>query len=240
MHPQPLENERLSPTDVAVESLLPAAFAGLGAALVGGLAWTVLMAVTGYEIGYASWAIGALVGFAMSRTTKRRDAAAAGTAAALAIAGLVIARVLIGEFVLVDNAVEDILADQGLMAQAVAIDMQIQGTLPEGLQAEYDAIPEGDSVSDAFWADIMEASAERAAALDEGERVDMAERFSELVYADLGLVGRVTTQLGAFDVLWAFLAISTAWGAMKKKEEAGGEGGAGSDGKIEPGEPDAA
>ena len=40
------------------QSLLPAMLAGLGAALIGGIGWTVLTAMTGYEVGYAAWAWG--------------------------------------------------------------------------------------------------------------------------------------------------------------------------------------
>ena len=45
------ETTRVAPS----QPLFPAILAGLGAALVGGIAWTVIMAVTGYEIGYAAW-----------------------------------------------------------------------------------------------------------------------------------------------------------------------------------------
>lgn len=44
------ETARVAPS----QSLLPAILAGLGAALVGGLGWTVLTAMTGYEVGYAA------------------------------------------------------------------------------------------------------------------------------------------------------------------------------------------
>ena len=74
--------------------------AGLGAALIGGVGWTVLTAMTGYEIGYAASALGGLVGFGMAHTTARRDSVAAGSAATLVLVGLLIARVLIGEFVM--------------------------------------------------------------------------------------------------------------------------------------------
>ena len=89
------------------QSLVPAMLAGLGAALIGGIGWTVIMAVTGYEIGYAAWALGGLVGLGMAHTTARRDTAAAASAATLAIVGLLIARVLIGEFVLAGSTLDE-------------------------------------------------------------------------------------------------------------------------------------
>jgi hypothetical protein len=81
--------------------------------------WTVLTAMTGY----AAWALGGLVGFGMAHTTVRRDSVAAGSAATLALIGLLIARVLIGEFVM-GGALDEVLTDDELMAQAATLDLQ--------------------------------------------------------------------------------------------------------------------
>ncbi len=43
---RPVETAPVAPA----QSLLPAILAGLGAALVGGIGWTVLTAMTGYEV----------------------------------------------------------------------------------------------------------------------------------------------------------------------------------------------
>ncbi len=47
----------------------------------------------------------------------------------------------------------------------------------------------------------------------------LAEQFTGFAFAQVGLVGRVTAQMGPFDLLWAFLAVSTAWGMMKQEQE---------------------
>ena len=209
------ETARVAPS----QALLPAMLAGLGAALVGGIGWTVLTAMTGYEVGYAAWALGGLVGFGMAHTTARRDSVAAGSAATLALAGLLIARVLIGEFVLGGSALDEVLMDDELMAQAATLDLQFNEGFSKQVQLSYDAIPDGDTISDALWAEMVSEGAQHLGTLSQNEREAMAAQFTGLAFAQAGMLGRVTAQMGPFDLLWAFLAVSTAWGMMKKEEE---------------------
>ncbi len=201
------------------QSFFPAMLAGLGAALIGGIGWTMITALTGYEIGYAAWALGGLVGFGMAHTTARRDTVAAGSAAALALVGLLIARVLIGEFVLGNSTLADVLADEELMVQAVTLDLQFNGGFPKDVQARYDAIPDGDTISDALWEEMVSAGSTHLGTLSEDDRIGLAEQFTGFAFAQAGLLGRVTAQMGPFDLLWAFLAVSTAWGMMKQERE---------------------
>jgi hypothetical protein len=49
----------------ATSNLVPAAVAGLAAAVAGGVAWGLIVRWTDYEIGFAAWAIGFLVGIAV-------------------------------------------------------------------------------------------------------------------------------------------------------------------------------
>ena len=162
------------------QSLLPAMLAGLGAALVGGIGWTVLTAITGYEVGYAAWALGGLVGFGMAHTTGRRDSVAAGAAATLALVGLLIARVLIGEFVLGGSALEEVMADDELMSQAATLDLQFNEGFSTPVQASYDAIPDGDTISDALWEEMVAEGVRHLGTLTQDEREAMAAQFTGL------------------------------------------------------------
>ena len=209
------ETARVAPS----QALFPAMLVGLGAALVGGIGWTVLTAMTGYEVGYAAWALGGLVGFGMAHTTARRDSVAAGSAATLAIAGLLIARVLIGEFILGGSALDEVLMDDELMTQAATLDLQFNEGFSKQVQLSYDAISDGDTISDALWVEMVSEGAQHLGTLTQDEREAMAAQFTGLAFAQAGLLRRVTAQMGPFDLLWAFLAVSTAWGMMKKEEE---------------------
>ena len=199
--------------------LLPPILAGFGAALIGGIAWTVIMALTGYEIGFAAWALGGFVGFAMQQTTRRRDTATAMSAATLALIGLLIARILIGEFVLGSAAVDEVLADDELMHQAAALDLRFSNALPPEIQVQYDALAEEDTVPDALWAETLAAGAAHLDTLPEEDRERVANQFAEVALFEAGLLGRIWAQLSLFDLLWAFLAVSTAWGMMKGQQE---------------------
>lgn len=195
-----------------------AIIAGIGAAVIGGAIWAIISTTTGYEVGYVAWALGGLVGFAMSRSTTRRDAVAGGTAAALAISGLLVARILIGQFALGGDVYEQVLADEESMTQAVLLDMQINEEFPQQVQAKYDAVPQGDSLSDALWEEMLVAAAARLETMDEEQRAQLASQFTGVAVGSLAMTDKVLAQLGMFDLLWAFLAVSTAWGMMKAEE----------------------
>lgn len=199
--------------------LMPAIVVGFVAAVVGAVAWTLIMAFTGYEVGYAAWALGALVGFAMSRVTSRRDTTAAASAAGLAIVGLLIAKILIGEYVLADSYADALHEDDGLMAQAVMYEMDRDRSFPPEVQAEYDKVSEGDTISDALWQRILAASGDRVSAMSEDRRREMADEYAQAAFAETSLVDRVAGQLSGFDLLWILFAVSTAWGIMKHEEE---------------------
>jgi hypothetical protein len=193
--------------------------AGVLAAVFGGIIWTLIIALTGYEVGYVAWAIGALVGFGMSRVTPRRDSVAAGIAAALALVGLILAKALIGLLVLPGQSADHIATDENLMWEASYVDLEQSRGFPPAIQAEYDALAPDDTLSDALWERMVDASTVHLNSLSETERLAIARQYSDIMYGDLGLVGTVTAQLSGYDLLWIVLAVSSAWGIMKHREE---------------------
>ena len=65
-----------SPLKVPSSSLLPALAAGLVAALVGGIAWGLIVKISNYEVGFVAWGIGFIAGTAVviaSRGAKGRS-----------------------------------------------------------------------------------------------------------------------------------------------------------------------
>lgn len=196
--------------------ILPAVFAGFGAAVVGGIVWAIIVGLTNYEIGFAAWAMGGLVGFAMARSTPQRGTAIAGTAAALAIAGLIVARILIAQFVIASSGVDEVMDDPELMTQAVVIDMQFNGGFPDDILSELEALADDDTLSDALWGRMVDAANVRLQSMSDEERETTARQFTMLAVGSMTFMDRITAQLGPFDALWALLAVSTAWGMLKK------------------------
>jgi multisubunit Na+/H+ antiporter MnhE subunit len=196
------------------ESLVPAVVAGTVAALIGGLLWAAVVWLTGYEIGYAAVGLGALVGFAMSRSTRRRDTTVAALAAVLAFAGLATARLVIAEVVAPASSVAEVRDDPELMVEAALLDLEFNGGFPAGLQAEYDALQPGDAIPDAMYDRMRQAAEAHAASMTEVERSEAAAQFIGLFLGTMDMTSRVTAQLTLFDLLWLFLALSTAWKMM--------------------------
>ena len=88
--------------------VLTAGLAGLGAAIVGGIVWGLIVKWTGYEIGFAAWGIGFIVGTAVVFGAQgKRGMPFQVLAVVLAVVGIVLGKYLafvwIGQDVL-DNA----------------------------------------------------------------------------------------------------------------------------------------
>lgn len=206
-------------TEPEGEGMTAAILAGVGAAAVGAVAWTVVVALTGYEIGWAAWAVGGLVGLGMASATPRRGPTVAAAGAGLALGGLVLARALIALSVLEGSVVGEITDDSELMAQATVIELQATGGFPEEIQAEYDAIPPGDTISDALWADMLAAAEAHLESLPDEERERIAVQFAGIAVGQNDLVTLMRSQITVYDALWVLLAVSTAWGMLQAKEE---------------------
>jgi hypothetical protein len=76
-------------------AVLTAALAGLGAAVVGGIAWGLIFRWTDYEVGFAAWGIGFGVGTAVAFAAQgRRGAPFQAIALLLALSGILLGKYL--------------------------------------------------------------------------------------------------------------------------------------------------
>jgi hypothetical protein len=76
-------------------TVLTAALAGIGAAVVGGIAWGLIVKWTDYEIGFAAWGIGFIVGTAVVFGAQgRRGTPFQLLAVVLAVVGIVLGKYL--------------------------------------------------------------------------------------------------------------------------------------------------
>ena len=101
----PESTEAPSPVREPSTSLLPALAAGLVAALVGGIAWGLIVKLSDYEIGIAAWGIGFLAGTAVvfaSRGAKGRNLQVIAVVSALV--GILLGKYLSYAFVLQEEA----------------------------------------------------------------------------------------------------------------------------------------
>ncbi|HSH45407.1 MAG TPA: hypothetical protein VK966_06110 [Longimicrobiales bacterium] len=195
-----------------------AILAGLVAALVGGAIWAAVAIYGNLEVGWIAWGIGALVGGAMTRTTRIRSRQIALVAAVLALTGLAAGKAMTfaGS---VGPVAEDMAEDDSYMRGMTAWAMYEDGTLDPALIDAVNATDaRGDTLSDALWADMLTDADTRLAAMTQGEKVEMARASASEMMREMGLVNGVLLQLSLFDLLWVFLALATAYGMMARQE----------------------
>ncbi len=188
-----------------------AVFAGLIAAVVGGIVWAVIVVVTGYEVGWVAWAVGGVVGLTMAAVTPVRSRSLGMRAAVLAAVGLLVGKWLIVEIGARTTFANEVVADSELMSQAVFIDMIEHEEVPADLLAAIESLGEDEYLPDSLMLQIHETVEGRIAAMDDTEKEAVAEQFVQLAVGDLGFVDRIRTTMSGWDLLWFFLAVGTAW-----------------------------
>jgi hypothetical protein len=184
---------------------------GLVAAVAGGVIWALIVVSTGYEVGWVAWGVGGLVGGVMAWAAPVRSRALGVRAGVLAAAGLIIGKWLIVEIGAPSQLQSEIMADSSLLAQAVFIDMIAHEELPPEVLEGFEAVDEDEVLPDSLVSRIHEAVAERSAGMSYQEKDSIAAFYAHVAIADLGFVERILATMSAWDLLWFFLAIGTAW-----------------------------
>lgn len=192
---------------------------GIAAAIIGGAVWALIVAVADYELGYVAWGVGGLIGYTMTKATVRRGTRMAMIAAGLAAAGLLFGKVLIVQRVMMPALAEELQSDSLAVARAAAWQLQEDGAFPEPLQARLNALAPNDTTPDALWDEMVAAGAVHAAGLPAAERDSLAATYAAVVQANVGMLQLLRWQFSGWDLLWFGLAVSTAWGMLKKPLE---------------------
>jgi hypothetical protein len=205
------------------DRIFGAIIAGAIAALVGAGLWAGIVLLTNYEVGWVAWGVGALVGLAMTRVTPGRGGAVALFAAVLAAGGLLAGKLMIATFGTGPGLVREIKGDNDLMTQAGLYHLRETGALPQPVQSRLDALGEADTIPDALWAQMVEAGAAHVAEATRVERDSMAVAFASAVVGGAGPFDLLQAQLSAWDLLWFFLAITTAWRLLSVRRESAPE-----------------
>jgi hypothetical protein len=184
---------------------------GLVMALIAGGLWALIVFVTNAEIGFAAWGVGLLVGLAMSRVTQNRTQQLAYAAAAFALLGLLAGKI----FIFAGSAgrlATDLAADDDALKTAVAWQMYDDRELSPATLDELDRTrAAGGTLSDAVWESMRNQASTRLSTMAAEERREAATSLARRVMQQMGVVGGVRAQLSAFDLLWAFLAVGTAY-----------------------------
>lgn len=204
------------------------------AALAGGLVWAAVAYVTGYEVGYVAWAVGGLVGFATVRAGGR-GTALAGIAAALTIFGIGVGKLLGTHFVVeqeVARACEEAFSRE--FFRELRQDAELYFALGESPSGEelhrflfergYAPSEDPGAVSEEDLELFESYNVPELRALSAGlsfeewfakrsaeARADFAREFS--------LLGSIAEELTPLDLVFALLAVSTAFGMIRRAGE---------------------
>jgi hypothetical protein len=76
----------------------------------------------------------------------------------------------------------------------------------------------GGTLSDALWESMRAQAATRLAAMSAEEKQEAAKSMARGVMREMGIAGGVKAQLSLFDLLWAFLALGTAYRLLAPAE----------------------
>ncbi|HKQ49188.1 MAG TPA: hypothetical protein VJZ71_14045 [Phycisphaerae bacterium] len=183
---------------------------GVGAA-IGGVVWFLVVYYANFEVGYIAWGIGVLAGLGMVFGHKAHTTRAGVTAAGMAALGIIGAKVAIF-FCLYTAFLNSITPadDSGINEQREFV---------TGMTAEKILDARGitaDEKREAQWDSVYEEATERVQKMDDDEVREKCRTYGDDLRASMGgkesmTAAFVESQFTAFDLLWFFLAIGSAF-----------------------------
>jgi hypothetical protein len=190
--------------------------AGVLFGVLAAVVWALVVYFTGYEIGWVAWGVGALVGYAVSRSAHEPDAALGPTAAALAVASLLLAKVLIIEFAAPSAVTAEVLKNRETVAAMFLVDMRLHKSFSPELEASVEQLEDRPgSLSDAqrfqLQQQIQAEALQRAAGATRAERERVVRAGVDRMLDAMGFFGMAKLSFSGWDLLWFGLAISSAF-----------------------------
>ncbi len=198
--------------------------AAVAGAAGGAIVWALVAGLTGYEVGYVAWGVGALVGFAAAKAGGR------GTTTGLACAGLALVAIFAGKLLATHFAVRSEVRNQLARIYSydtyneLMVDAQLYGDV-EGedelrrflVDRNYSFASEPAEVSAGELDDFRANSLPQIKAFSDGpppyeawRQRSIADAYAR-VMAQVSTVQVVADNLGLFDILFAVLGLTTAF-----------------------------
>jgi hypothetical protein len=185
---------------------------GFAVAVLGGMLWAAIVVFGQVELGILAWAIGGAVGAVMIWAHKKGSSELALAAVFLSLLGLASGKILSYEFGTVPAVEEFFLQDPDAVGSLISIHLRNSGDYSAEV-VEWLNTEDGEEDPPEKLADEVQKFWEEVEALKEGsdrsfikDEVTIASRAA---LADVSVLDRY--EVGAFDLLWIFLAVGTAW-----------------------------
>jgi len=218
-------------------SRFPLAIGGSFAGVVmGGALWAAIVYFTDYELGIIAWLIGVLAGFGAAIFTPERSTRLGAAAAAMAIIGILIGKILILQWVLTPSHMQELAVESSaevvnemienpmVMLQVASEYMIANGQLQEDFSRRLMDFTEAKTndpstkIPPEIAAGVVKVTSflaswpedQKRAALEDWLRVH-AGQFTNEFMQNASWTEKITTTLSFWDILWVFLALSTAY-----------------------------
>jgi len=192
--------------------VLAGVLVGIPAAVV----WTLIVYFTGYEIGWVAWGVGFLVGFAVLKSAHEPNESLGPTAAIIAVASLILAKVLIVEFAAPGALTKEFLKNREMIAVMYLVDMRTHKSFSPELQATINQLDGRPGTLSSEESAVLEQRVEaearaRVEAATPAERERVVRAGVTGMLGALGFFGTLKKAFSFWDVLWFGLAISSAF-----------------------------
>ena len=185
-----------------------------------GALWAWIGILTGYEIGYVAWGIGALVGVVVAKFAQDQSAMVG-----LGAVGVALLALLIGKLMLITwggtaeltklnmTMLEEPTILKGLVRQRMMEEGAMDAELKAYLASDEFAEGEGKippALQDRYQA-FEDQLKQRVESFPASERESIAKKMASEMMARIPIKERVMMAMSFFDILWFFLALGTAW-----------------------------
>jgi len=211
---------------------LPAILAAAFAALVGAVAWGMIAWSTGYEVGYVAWGIGLFVGFAAVKLGGR-GVATASTAAALTLVAIFVGKVL-GTHFLVEREFTQVREEYFTAAlfEEIGRDADAWSGMPSSptedqvrqfmVDYDYGGFVDAGEISPqdlgyfrSFSVPVLQQFIESEPRFEDWQDESFHEYRAEFE-AEYSLASLVVDDLSPIDLIFALLAVSSAYGMISR------------------------
>lgn len=221
----------------AASSFMLGAALSAGFAAVGGVVWFLVVWYLNLEVGYVAWGIGLLAGLGMHLGYRDANTKAGVVAASMSLASIILAKAAIFGFVMyavisgdtndpelrktfVTAAIaEEVLDERGIESESERenqwdsawseAEQRVNSMSPADIEAKHKEVLAAAETADSPGEEGGEADAEDESSLAEADESPSVEEASAGLAAFA--VYFFQTQFGLFDLLWVFLAVSSAF-----------------------------
>jgi hypothetical protein len=189
--------------------------------LIGAAIWAAIGYFANAEVGYVAWGIGLLVGVGVAALAKgSMDGVTGAIAAACAVGGVVLGKYLVVHFLVADAIPAELIqVDAGIMINRMSWEVAEEHEAkqkPIMVNGKAMTVEEIENVDDLPQA-IRDEAKKRWTALspdEQSEKMDAHQAEMKAMFAGVADEARnegFMNSFGAFDLLWLFLAVGTAF-----------------------------